>query len=163
MPNMRTVTISFDANRLPLDTLTMVLGVVSTLRNETKDHEDMLMISESVQSVGGDAPQQTLAPESMKTIDHAQSDKRRVGRPKKGEVSQTTNSVEGLTEGPAKILDQIKAAQRALTRVEIAEMFPDTRGGTIGTWLHSLERRGLVISEPGAEGSTEYKAAMADA
>ena len=152
--DMKRIVLTMDANRMPLPFLMNVLGMISHLEEMALDIGDgILTISEQMD-------QQEAVSRLPKPRAEALSEKKRkaetISPPVEEQPART------LTDGQQAILTELQNAGQALRRSEIAAKFADKKGNVIGTWLHGLERRGLISSEPGDE-ETIYKIAMADA
>jgi hypothetical protein len=145
--NMKRIVLTMDANRMPLPMLMQVLGLMSHLEEMAEEiGGNLITISEQMDQS-----------EAIHRLPKVRAEVLPIREPERPEPPAAT--VMELTEGPAAILAELRNANGALRRSEIAERFPDKKGNVVGTWLHVLERRGLVSSEAG-EDCPVYTATM---
>lgn len=146
--NMRTVTVAFDAARLPLTALADVLSMLQDLSDMGNSHDGMVTVGEMTEVLEAPARQ----PKARTTANPDQSSE--------GSAPEQTEMdlmMAALSDGQKLVLEQMRAANKAMSRTELAESMPDKKGNVIGTWLHALETKGLIVSEKEGE-ETMYRA-----
>ena len=146
--NMRTVTVAFDASRLPLAVLGDVLTMLQDLSDMGNNHDGMILVGEMTEDMKSPGRQ----PKTRTTASPDQSSENPTQ-----EQTEMDLMMAGLSDGQKMVLDQMRAADKAMSLAEIAEAMPDKKGNVIGTWLHALETKGLIMSEKDGE-DTVYRA-----